>query len=69
MDDVVGKSGQELLGESRVMSAREIYKKALSRLRIRTLDDGTPCWCLPTGKLPPHHEHDHRCKIARNLMY
>lgn len=60
------KTGEELLGQPKTTSLREIYRAALLRLRIRTLPDG-PCWCLPMGPLPEDHKHDHRCRIAREL--
>jgi hypothetical protein len=67
VDDVVRKTGQELLGQPKVESLRDIYRAALLRLRIRNDDDGHPCWCLPMGPLEENHRHDYRCKIARNL--
>jgi len=63
------KTGEELLGQQPTQHITEIYKKALRRVAVRTVD-GKPCWCLVTREeaLDANHRHDYRCKIARNLV-
>ena len=62
------RTGEDLLGSPKTIALKEIYVRALLRVKVRTVD-GLPCWCLVSREeaLSPTFQHDYRCLTARML--